>query len=71
MRLTVDIPEKLLKSLDELCSFEDRDHTSVIREALSEYLKKRSRSSLEAAFGLWRGRKMDSLKYEDNLRSEW
>ena len=71
MRTIVDIPEELLRPLDELRTAENRSRASVIREALSEYLKNKPSSSMSDAFGLWTTQKIDSLKYQEDLRSEW
>jgi len=71
MRTIVDIPEELLRPLDELRTAENRSRASVIREALSEYLKNKPSCSMSEAFGLWKTRKVDSLKYQEDLRSEW
>lgn len=71
MRTIVDIPEELLRPLDELSSAENRSRASVIREALTIYLKNRPLCSMNEAFGLWKNNKIDSLKYQEDLRSEW
>lgn len=38
---------------------------------MAEYLEKRPRSRPDAAFGIWKSRKIDPLAYEDALRKEW
>lgn len=71
MRTIVDIPEEIIKSLDELSVQENRSRASVIREALSEFLKAKPSSNINEAFGIWKRRKIDSIKFQEDLRSEW
>jgi predicted transcriptional regulator len=63
--------KQLIESLDRVGGTEQRSRAALIREAIAEFLRKRSSASAEAAFGLWRDRKTDSLRYQDDLRAEW
>ena len=71
MRTVIDVPDQLIESLDQVSGTEQRSRAALIREAIAEFLRKRSGSSAEAAFGLWKDRKTDGLRYQNGLRAEW
>ena len=71
MRTVIDVPDQLIKSLDQVSGTEQRSRAALIREAIAEFLRKKAGASAEAAFGLWRDRQTDSLRYQDDLRAEW
>jgi metal-responsive CopG/Arc/MetJ family transcriptional regulator len=71
MRTIVDIPAKLLEELDTLAEREKISRAEAVRRAMSEYLAKRRSSRPDAAFGIWKSKKLDALAYEDSLRDEW
>jgi metal-responsive CopG/Arc/MetJ family transcriptional regulator len=71
MRTIVDIPEDVLKELDDLARRDDVSRAEAVRRAMAEYLEKRRSSRGDAAFGIWKSKKIDALQYEDELRGEW
>ncbi|MGH7885012.1 MAG: ribbon-helix-helix protein, CopG family [Thermodesulfobacteriota bacterium] len=71
MRTIVDIPKNKIDELDEIGKKDNLSRAALIREAVSEYLAKKSGEDTEKAFGIWKGRNIDALKYQENLRSEW
>ena len=71
MRTIIDIPQKIIDELDTLAREEGISRAEAVRRAMTEFLEKRSRGRPDAAFGIWKGRKIDSLAYEDALREEW
>lgn len=71
MRTIVDIPEDVLDELDDLAKREEISRAEAVRRAMAEYLESRRSSRREAAFGVWKSKKIDSLRYEDDLRGEW
>ena len=71
MRTVIDVPDQLIESLDRVSGTEQRSRAALIREAIAEFLRKRSGPSAEAAFGLWKDRKTDGLRYQNGLRAEW
>jgi len=74
MRTIIDLPEELIAQLDALRAAERVSRAEIIRRAIRLYLKHvghPDRTRLEAAFGLWKARKIDSLAYEDAVRREW
>jgi len=71
MRTLIDIEEESIRELDRLAARSKRSRSSLIRVAVSEYLKRNGIDDGEDAFGLWGERKVDGLDYQDRLRSEW
>lgn len=71
MRTIIDIPEKTIQSLDELGSRENRSRASLIREAVDGFLQKKSKPSMQAAFGIWKDSPKDSVQYQQEIRDEW
>ncbi|MES2141547.1 MAG: CopG family transcriptional regulator [Pseudomonadota bacterium] len=72
MRALVDIPNKYLNALAEIGKREKLSRAAVIREAIAVYVgKHQSKKSPDDAFGLWGKKKIDGLKYQRKIRSEW
>lgn len=71
MRTIVEIPAGQLEALDALCRHEGISRAEAIRRSLAAYLPRARGSASQAAFGLWKHRKVDSLAYERRLRREW
>ena len=71
MRAIIDIPGELLTEIDSLAKREKISRAEAVRRAMAEYVAKRSTTRSEAAFGLWKLRRIDALEYEDSLRWEW
>ncbi len=72
MRTLVDIPEKQVHELAKICSKENLSRAEVIRRAISEYVKKKQKTEVDA-FGLWaKGEDVvDGLEFQKKFRSEW
>jgi len=71
MRTIIDIPKHILDEIDALAKNQKISRAEAVRRAMAEYLEKRPRSRADAAFGIWKSRKIDPLAYEDALRGEW
>lgn len=71
MRTLVDLTDRQVAELNELSKREQRSRAALIRQAIDDYLVKRSSKQEGDAFGLWGKRKMDGLTYQKKLRSEW
>ena len=71
MRTIIDIPEHILADIDALAKGQNISRAEAVRRAMAEYLEKRPRSRADAAFGIWKSRKIDPLSYEDTIRVEW
>lgn len=68
----MEIPEDVIKSLDQVGQRESRSRAALIREAIALYLnRKSSNPSDSGAFGIWSDRDENALDYQDRLRAEW
>jgi predicted transcriptional regulator len=71
VRTIVDIPDQFIESLDRLGTTNHQSRAALIREAIADFLKVKSLPPSEAAFGIWKNRKMDGVEYQNELREEW
>ena len=71
MRTRIDLPEKLRREIDSVAERDGISRAEAVRRAVADYVAKRSPSRRDAAFGIWKSRKVDALDYEDRLRNEW
>ena len=69
VRTLVDIPDRQIRDLADICKTEKISRAELIRQAISAYLEKKS--SETEAFGLWKERKVDGMEYQEQVRSEW
>lgn len=70
MRTLIDIPDRQIKRLTAICETEKVSRAEIIRQAISSFLEKKKTGAVEA-FGLWKGREVDGLAYQEQVRSEW
>jgi hypothetical protein len=70
MRTIVEIPDHDIQGLDTLCGREHISRAEAIRRAVAGYLKV-NQGDADAAFGLWQGRGIDALSYQNDIRDEW
>jgi len=71
MRTIVDIPDEVVASLDDVARRTQRSRAALIRDAVSCYLQEVHTEKAEAAFGVWKSRKVDGLKYQAAARGDW
>lgn len=75
MRTIIDLTSEQLARLEEVAEREGISRAEAIRRAVdsayAEVAAGSSRAARDAAYGLWKGRKIDSLRYVDRLRDEW
>jgi predicted transcriptional regulator len=71
MRTLIDIDEKHIRELDRLAKAQNRSRASVVREAVSDYLRRKAADTDKDGFGLWGQGKVDGLAYQDKIRGEW
>ena len=72
MRTIVEIPDEVVQALDRVCVHEKRSRAALIREAVSSYLSRNSPDPSDSgAFGIWKHRNVDGVKYQRQLRNEW
>lgn len=71
MRTIIDLPEEQVNALAELCESQSISRAEAVRRALSAMLAHQKTAGRNAAFGAWKGKKVDSRKFVDALRGEW
>lgn len=73
MRTIIEIPEEQLRALDAWRCARGISRAEAVRLAIASLLEDeaRARASMEAAFGVWRGRELDGLAEQERLRAEW
>ncbi len=70
MRTLVDIPDTQIHDLTAICQAEKLSRAEAIRQAIALYVEKHKPGTVDA-FGLWQGRQVDGLTYQEQMRSEW
>jgi metal-responsive CopG/Arc/MetJ family transcriptional regulator len=76
MRTVIDLPDEQIATLDRLARAAGTSRAAMIREAVRELLRDRTRApDVDAAFGLWAADdescREDGLAYQRRLRDEW
>jgi len=71
MRTIIELPREQIEALDDECRREGISRAEAVRRAVAEHLRRYSESAARGAFGVWRGRRVDGLKYQETLRREW
>jgi len=70
MRILVEIPEGELKQLKTLSRSRSVSRSELIRQAVAGFLAE-NKSSLKDSFGIWKGKGVEGVKYQQKLRREW
>jgi metal-responsive CopG/Arc/MetJ family transcriptional regulator len=70
-RILVDLPDTQMAELAALVETERCSRAAVIRQAIEAYIVQRRQVLETNVFGLWKDRKIDGLKYQQEIRSEW
>lgn len=71
MRTVIDVPDEVIATLDQVSCRVKRSRAALIRDAISEYLRKNALPPADEAFGIWKGKPVDGMKYQESLRKEW
>ena len=71
VRTVIDVPDEIIRSLDQVSEVEKRSRASLIREAIADYLRLKAVPPAEAAFGLWKETPKEGVQYQNDLRGEW
>ena len=71
MRTLIDLPDKLLHEIDDLADREEISRAEAIRRAVRDYVASHTKPRPDAAFGIWKSKRIDPLEYEDSVRDEW
>jgi metal-responsive CopG/Arc/MetJ family transcriptional regulator len=70
-RILIDLPDEQVDELTTIVEAQQRPRAAVIRDAIEAYIALHKRGLGADVFGLWKGRKVDGLAYQQELRSEW
>jgi hypothetical protein len=74
-RTIVDLPEQDIGRLDEVAEQESVSRATVLREAVAEYVIRRSKAPAVpkplTGFGSLKGYYGEAQSYQDQLRTEW
>lgn len=70
MRTIIDLHATQLDGLDTVCKRDSISRAEAIRRAIDGMIA-REAPARARAFGLWRGRGVDGLKYQESIRREW
>ena len=71
MRTIIELPSDQIEALDALCDRDGISRAEAIRRAVARHLQAERAAEPDRAFGLWRARPVDGLRYERRLRREW
>ena len=71
MRTIIELPDDQIQALGDICLQEKVSRAEIIRRAVDSYIQKKQSGKGRSAFGLWKKKKVDALKYESRLRAEW
>ena len=71
MRTIIEVPDELIRSLDEIGERENCSRAALVREAITRYMEEHAIPAADEAFGLWKSKALDGLAYEAALRSDW
>jgi predicted transcriptional regulator len=71
MRTIIDLPDEQVAPLKELAARTRLSRAELVRRAVAEYLNRHRAPPEDTAFGLWKDRDEDGLRYQERLRSEW
>jgi predicted transcriptional regulator len=71
MRTIIELPKELAKSLDLYRKSKGISRTEAIRRAIQQYLEQLTEPASDEAFGLWKAKVGDGLRYERSVRGEW
>ena len=75
MRTIVDLPEDQIERLRDYCEREHVSRAEAVRRGVEALLAQRKKEEtkriLDASFGMWKDRGIDTDTYLKELRSEW
>ena len=70
MRTLVDIPERQITELANICANQRLSRAEAIRQAITLYIEQ-NKPARDDAFGLWGKEPRDGMTYQEQVRSEW
>ena len=70
MKTLIDIPDRQIRSLSELCDKFSISRAEAVRRAIDLFVKNNEPSQVDV-FGSWKNKSDDGLTYQEQLRDEW
>ena len=70
MKTLIDIPDRQVHSLSELCEKFSISRAEAIRRAIDLFVQNNETSTIDV-FGAWKNKSEDGLTYQQKLRDEW
>jgi metal-responsive CopG/Arc/MetJ family transcriptional regulator len=70
MRTWVDIPDRQIEQLTQICETKKISRAELIRQAITSCIEK-NKPAADEAFGIWKDEQIDGLDYQKKRRSEW
>jgi predicted transcriptional regulator len=70
MRTVIDIPDKLVKTLDSFARLKKLSRAEVVRQSLEHDVKRMRQELFEMACGAWKDNPVDGLALQRKLRDE-
>ncbi len=76
VRAVISFDDKELKRIDALARKTKRSRAQVIREVMSQHLKKEDvqptwKELVSQTAGMWKHKNIDGVEYQRKLRAEW
>jgi len=71
MRTIIELPDEQIQRLASLGERERLSRAELVRRAVAEFLDRHKTGNLEQAFGIWKNRATDGLRYQERIRDEW
>jgi len=71
MRTIVDLPSEQIDALKQMGARSQLSRAELMRRAVAEYIARHQPDQNDDAFGLWKGRDIDGVEYQQRLRMEW
>ncbi len=72
MKILIDVPKETVNQLQALAKRRRTSRAEVVRQAVARYVEMHQIAVEEdSVFGIWKGKRQDSLAMEDKIRSEW
>ena len=70
MKTLIDIPERQIHLLSDLCDKFSISRAEAIRRAIDLFVNNNKQSPVDV-FGAWKDKSDDGLNYQEQIRDEW
>ncbi len=70
MRTLIDLPDKLVKTLDIIAGHKKISRAELVRQSLEHDIARLRNDLLEMSFGAWKDNPIDGLAHQRKMRDE-